>query len=71
MADRRKALHRDIITDLETTVSGYLPTVIPNATVVERMGVERAAVRAYAPNSTAAVAFRDLWRDIAGRLWPS
>lgn len=71
MVDRRKGLHADVINDLEATTPGYLPTVIQNTTVIERMGVERAAVRAYAPNSAAAVAFRDLWRDIAGRLWPS
>ena len=37
---------------------------------VERMGVERAPLGAYAPASRGAVAFRDLWAEIARRLWP-
>ena len=70
MVDRRKSLHRDVIAGLIATVPGYLPTVIPNASVIERMGVERAAVRMYAPDSPGSVAFHQLWLDIAQRLWP-
>ena len=71
MVDRRKSLHRDVIAGLVATVPGYLPTAIPNASVIERMGIERAAVRAYAPGSAAAIAFHQLWLDIAEHLWPA
>jgi chromosome partitioning protein len=71
MADRRKTLHRTIIGDLEASTPGFLATVIPSASVVERMGLERSAVRSFAPASPAASAYRRLWADIADRLWGS
>jgi chromosome partitioning protein len=71
MVDRRKSLHRDVMAGLVATVPGYLPTAIPSASVIERMGIERAAVRTYAPDSAAALAFHQLWLDIAGYLWPA
>jgi hypothetical protein len=33
------------------------------------MGVERAPVAVYAPASPSALAFRQLWADVAARLW--
>ena len=33
------------------------------------MGLERAAVAAYAPTSPAAKAFAALWQDVAARIW--
>ena len=33
------------------------------------MGVERAPLATFAPTSRGAMAFRDLWAEIAGRLW--
>ena len=69
MVDRRKALQRSIAADLAATATGFLPTTIPNASVVERMGVERAPIATFAPRTAAALAFRDLWRDLADRLW--
>ena len=71
MVDRRKSLHRDVIAGLVAGVTGYLPTTIPTASVIERMGIERAAVRTYAPDSAAAAAFHQLWLDIAACLWPA
>lgn len=71
MVDRRKTLHRELIAELVQSVPAFLPTAIPNASVIERMGVERAAVRTYAPGSAAAAAFHQLWGDIAQRLWAS
>jgi chromosome partitioning protein len=71
MVDRRKSLHRDVIAGLVATVPGYLPTVIPNASVIERMGIERAAVRTFAPDSPAAIAFHQLWQDVAIYVWPA
>ena len=68
MLDRRKRLHREIAAEL-ASAPGLLPTAIPNASVVERMGLERAPIAAYAPRSAAARAFGNLWREIAARLW--
>jgi len=69
MVDRRKRLVRETVAHLTADVPGFLRTTIPNASVIEQMGVERAPVAAYAPGTAAATAFRDLWAEIAGRVW--
>ena len=69
MLDRRKRMQRDIVAHLMRDVPGFLPTAIPNASIIERMGIERAPLAAFAPTSAAAAAFRRLWADIAERVW--
>ncbi len=69
MVDRRKKLQRELVITLMRDTPGFLPTVIPNASAVELMGVERAPVAVYAPASPSALAFRQLWADVAARLW--
>ena len=69
MVDRRKALQRSLAAELAATAAGFLPTTIPNASVVERMGLERAPIGAFAPRTAAALAYRDLWGDVSERLW--
>jgi len=70
MVDRRRKLHREQLASLAAAWPAFLPSVVPNASAVERMGVERAPVAVFAPSSAAAHAFRDLWADVAARLWP-
>jgi chromosome partitioning protein len=69
MVDRRKTLHRQLIAELAVVNPPMLPTMIPNASVIEHMGVERQPVAVYAPTSPSAEAFAQLWSDIAVRLW--
>jgi chromosome partitioning protein len=69
MVDRRKKLQRQLVAELTEHTPGLLPTVIPNASAIELMGVERAPVAVYAPASPSALAFRQLWADVAARLW--
>jgi chromosome partitioning protein len=69
MVDRRKTLHRDLVASLTIEWPDVLTTPIPNAAVLERMGVERAPVGVTAPRSPAAQAYRDLWTEVAARLW--
>jgi cellulose biosynthesis protein BcsQ len=69
MVDRRKRLQRDLVVHLMRDIPGFLQTAIPNASVIEQMGVERAPVAVFAPASAAAAAFRHLWADIAARIW--
>ena len=69
IVDRRKRLQRDLTAHMIANIPGFLPTTIPDATVVEQMGVERAPVATFAPKSAAAAAFRQLWADVAARLW--
>lgn len=68
MVDRRRALHRELLAALASH-PGALTTAVPSASVVERMGVERAPLRAYAPRHAATSAFDALWAELAARLW--
>ncbi len=69
MFDRRKKLQRDLVASLADEAPDFLPTAIANASIIEHMGIEQAPVAVYAPNSASAMAFRQLWNDIAGYLW--
>jgi len=69
MVDRRKKLQREIADALAAQPGAFLRTAIPNASALERMGVEQAPIATYAPNSAAAIAYRHLWSDVLERLW--
>lgn len=69
MLDRRKRLQRELVAKLMAGQPTPLPTAIPNASVVELMGLERGPLGTYAPTSVAAAAFRNLWNDVAARIW--
>ena len=69
MLDRRKRLQRDLVVHLTRDVPGFLQTTIPNASAIEHMGTQRSPVAQFAPTSAAASAFRDLWAEIATRVW--
>jgi cellulose biosynthesis protein BcsQ len=69
MLDVRRALHREVMASVR---SGYgvtmLGAAIPSDEQIERMGVERDVVAAYAPRSPGAVAYEALWLDVRRRL---
>lgn len=65
MVDRRRRLHRELATALTTAWPSLLHSVIPNSAAVERMGVERAPLSAFAPRGVATIAYRDLWTETA------
>ncbi len=62
MVDRRKNLHREFVAEHSDW------PVIPQASVVERMAVEKSPVTAYAGNSAAAEAMRNLWSLVERNL---
>jgi chromosome partitioning protein len=68
MVDARKRLHRDLTTSLQSEYPEVLSSVIPSASDVERMGLERTIIEAFAPGSRAARAYRNLWDEIRERL---
>lgn len=70
MVDGRKRLHREVMATLRAEWPDMLVTPVPNASVIERMGPERAAVGEYAPSSAATLAFSRLWAEVAARIWP-
>ena len=68
LADRRKRLHQGILATTPDPRATMLSTVIPYRSEIEQMGVHRAPVATYAPDSQAAEAYAALWREVAGRL---
>jgi chromosome partitioning protein len=64
MVDRRKKLHREITEKLTVERAEVARTTIPALSVIETMSVERAPVVVYAPKSSAAKAYRDLWAEL-------
>jgi cellulose biosynthesis protein BcsQ len=66
MVDRRKALQREI-RDRVLASDEFLRTQIPYASVVEKMGLRRAPLSAYAGGSEAARAYAALWDEIKRR----
>ena len=70
MVDRRKKLHRHLCDGDGALRRGMLGASIPNATLVEQMGLHRAPVGAWAPSSPAAWAYEELWREVRDRVRP-
>jgi cellulose biosynthesis protein BcsQ len=68
MVDRRKRLHREIMAEPPEQRAAFMTAFIPHLSQVERMGIERAPVGDFSPNSAAAAAYRDLWAETARRL---
>jgi chromosome partitioning protein len=73
MVDRRRTLHRDLIRDfpqrlIEKGRIDVAKTVIPTAAAVEQMGMRRAPVVEWAPQSTAGRAYAELWSEVLTRL---
>ena len=68
MVDRRKRLHQDVIASPGDPRCTVLSTIIPYATEVERMGLERRAVTDYAPRSPAGRAYQSLWQEVRAKV---
>jgi chromosome partitioning protein len=68
MVDGRKRLHAEVRSELLTRTPAVLTSWVPAATAVERMGLTRRPVVVSEPSSRAAVAYRDLWDELAGLL---
>jgi cellulose biosynthesis protein BcsQ len=68
MVDVRKSLHREVMAELRARHATMLGAAIPSSDEVERMGVERRVVSAFAPGSRAALAYQALWWDVRRRL---
>ncbi len=68
MVEVRKSLHREVMAQLRSAHGSMLGAAIPAADEVERMGIEREAVAAFAPSSRGALAYEALWWDVRRRL---
>lgn len=67
MVDKRKKLHQETTSTGQRDIKGLLNTSVPYLSLIECMGVKRAPVGAFAPKSTAATIFDDLWREVAAQ----
>lgn len=68
MVDRRKRLHNELVERLPARYPGFLATEIPYASEVERMGVHRMPLPAYAPANPVARAYGALWDEVKAGL---
>jgi chromosome partitioning protein len=68
MVDRRKRLHREIVSSLPGDANGVGEAVVPSASVVELMGPRRAPVVLSHPRTSAAKAYGALWSEVRGVL---
>jgi chromosome partitioning protein len=68
MVDSRKLMHRSIVENADNTLAGILQSIIPYASEVEKMGLQRAALASYASKSRPALAYEDLWEEIKEHL---
>lgn len=68
MVDRRKSLHDAVIAAARTEHPEFLAAEIPYWSDIERMTVRRAPLPAFAPGSTAARLYAQLWHEIAAQL---
>ncbi|PID85732.1 MAG: cobyrinic acid a,c-diamide synthase [Chloroflexi bacterium] len=68
MVDRRKKLHKQLSIEMPKRLKRALPVAIPYQSEVEKMGIYREPVPAYAPQCKAAHAYKALWQELHRRL---
>ncbi len=68
LVERGKRLHRETMETLPALYPDLLTARIPQASEVERMGLKRMPLPAYAPGHAATAAYRALWQELQARL---
>jgi chromosome partitioning protein len=66
--DMRRSLHREAVDNIKKMPVPMLKTWIPADAAVEQMGLRRAPLTSYNQRSRAAVAYIDMWKEIARLL---
>lgn len=69
LVDERKRLHRELAEDMRREFGGLLGSTIPYLAQVEQMGVRREPLPAFSSRSRAALAYRELWRELEGLIF--
>lgn len=64
MADRRKTMHKEIMNTMTEIHPDVLKTVIPYASDIERMGLERMPLGGYTNKSRSTESYQALWQEI-------
>lgn len=68
MVDRRKKLQRELADGLPDQIDGLMASAIPYRSEVERMGVYREPLPAFAASTGASRAYQALWEEIEVEL---
>lgn len=70
LVEKGRSMHQEVMAANEKKRPAILlPQTVPNHSVVEKMGLKRAPLGDFAPDSTAAIAYRNLWDEIAKLLF--
>lgn len=68
MVDRRKTMHREVMSNLNDKRCNIMRSKIPYASDVERMGYERRPIGAYAGRSVAGRSYQKLWNELTDQI---
>jgi len=68
MVDRRKTIHRQVCTLSNGYPELFLTSLVPYVSIVEQMAVRREPLGVFAARDSAAMAFAEIWSEIAIRL---
>ena len=64
MVDRHKKMHHDLMTTVLKEFDGVLQSFIPYLAQIERMGIHREPVAAFAPSSAGSKSYQNLWNKV-------
>ena len=64
LVDKRKKMHNEFMSTISQEFRGVFHNSIPSLSDIERMGIEREPVPAFAPTSLAARSYRELWQEV-------
>jgi cellulose biosynthesis protein BcsQ len=68
LVDRRKSLHRRVVSRAFSSDPDFLKSAIPYSSQVEEMSARRAPLTAFAPHSRPALAYAALWSELHDRI---
>ena len=64
MVDRHKKMHLELMRKVAREFNGVLKSLIPYLAQIEKMGIYRAPVAVYSPESLASKSYQNLWEKI-------
>jgi cellulose biosynthesis protein BcsQ len=68
MVEKRKKMHQELMVEIRQLKNPFLKTPIPYAADVEKMGIHRKPIFQFHRTSTAAKAYRNLWKELNKKL---
>jgi cellulose biosynthesis protein BcsQ len=71
MVDRHKKMHRELMLSVSKDFRGVLQSFVPYLAQIEKMGIYRAPVTAFAPGSIASQSYQNLWNKVQKKIQPS